>query len=97
MKSRLVSLSYGIIPVAALILLWAAVAASGVAPRALLPSPMAVFLRTIDRLGDPYFLGDIGTTLFAWSAVSGSACSSASRLPCSRPSADQPGWCSTPW
>lgn len=64
MKSRLVSLSYGIIPVAALILLWAAVAASGVAPRALLPSPMAVFLRTIDRLGDPYFLGDIGTTLF---------------------------------
>lgn len=64
MKSRLTSIAFGIIPVAAIIFIWAVVAASGVAPRALLPSPLAVLLRTFSKLGDPYFLGDIGTTLF---------------------------------
>lgn len=64
MRSRYASIALGIIPIVALILLWSAVAASGVASRAMLPSPLAVFLRTIDRLGDARFLGDVGTTLF---------------------------------
>lgn len=54
----------GILPIAGLILLWAWLAQAGVAPKALLPSPWDVALRTVEMLRTPEFLGHIGTTLF---------------------------------
>lgn len=64
MKSRYAPFLLGILPIAALIGLWAALAAYGTLPRALLPSPLAVFARTLTLLGDPEFQMHIATTLF---------------------------------
>lgn len=54
----------GALPIAGLILLWAWLAASGAAPKALLPSPWDVALRTAEMLRDPEFITHVVTTLF---------------------------------
>lgn len=54
----------GLLPIAALILFWAWIASSGLAPRALLPSPLDVASRAGELLVQPDFLGHIATTLF---------------------------------
>ena len=54
----------GLLPIAGLILLWGWLAASGMAPKALLPSPVAVAQRLVELLGQPDFWAHIGTTLF---------------------------------
>jgi NitT/TauT family transport system permease protein len=54
----------GILPIALLIALWYGIAASGIAPAALLPTPQAVFTRFIQDLGDPFFLQHAAITLF---------------------------------
>lgn len=62
-RARLLNL-IGALPIIGLILLWAAIVAADVAPRALLPSPLDVAGRTLTQLGDPAFLSHVGTTLF---------------------------------
>lgn len=64
MKLKQFSPFLGIVPIALVIAIWAAAVAAGAAPRALLPSPLDVLMRTIAQLGDPEFWGHIGTTLF---------------------------------
>ncbi|MBV9078044.1 MAG: ABC transporter permease [Methylobacteriaceae bacterium] len=54
----------GILPLAALVALWWGIVAAGLAPRALLPSPVAVFGRTLASVADPAFL------LHAWATLS---------------------------
>ncbi|WP_134680314.1 ABC transporter permease [Paracoccus ravus] len=54
----------GLVPILGLVLLWGWLAASGMAPRALLPSPVDVVQRLFELLADPDFLAQIGTTLF---------------------------------
>jgi ABC-type nitrate/sulfonate/bicarbonate transport system permease component len=56
--------SIGILPIALLLALWYGIAASGLAPAALLPAPQAVFARLIQNLGDPFFLQHAAITLF---------------------------------
>jgi ABC-type nitrate/sulfonate/bicarbonate transport system permease component len=56
--------SIGIVPIALLLALWYGIAASGLAPAALLPTPQAVFARLIQNLGDPFFLQHAAITLF---------------------------------
>ena len=57
-------LLFGLLPIAGLILLWHVIAASGMAPAALLPSPAAVFGRFAEQLHNPAFLAHAATTLF---------------------------------
>ena len=54
----------GVIPIALIVGLWQALAASGVAPPSLLPAPTAVFGRLIEQLGSPTYLQHMATTLF---------------------------------
>lgn len=54
----------GILPILALVLIWTWAANAGIAPRALLPSPLDVARRTGVMLADPRFRSDIGITLF---------------------------------
>jgi NitT/TauT family transport system permease protein len=54
----------GVLPIALLIALWYGIAASGIAPPALLPTPQAVFVRFVQDLGDPFFLQHTAITLF---------------------------------
>lgn len=54
----------GAIPILALILIWAWAAQAGIAPRALLPSPLDVARRAAEMLADPEFRSNIGVTLF---------------------------------
>ncbi len=54
----------GAIPILALILIWAWAAQAGIAPRALLPSPLDVARRATEMLADPEFRANIGVTLF---------------------------------
>ena len=54
----------GALPIALLLALWYGIAASGLAPAALLPTPQAVFARFIQDLGDPFFLQHAAVTLF---------------------------------
>lgn len=54
----------GALPIALLLLTWAWLAASGMAPRALLPSPLDVARRASELLVQPDFLAHVGTTLF---------------------------------
>jgi len=54
----------GLVPIVLIIALWQALAASGVAPLALLPAPMAVFRRLIEQLGSLTYLQHAATTLF---------------------------------
>lgn len=66
MTSRLAlgRLPIGILPIAALIGLWQLLAATGLAPPALLPRPGAVFLRLVTQLGSGEFLHNVWATLF---------------------------------
>jgi ABC-type nitrate/sulfonate/bicarbonate transport system permease component len=54
----------GTIPIALIVALWYGIAASGLAPPALLPPPQAVLARLIEQLGNPTFLQHAATTLF---------------------------------
>src|SRR5262249_19590721 len=54
----------GIVPVALVLALWQVLAAWGLAPPSLLPSPSAVFVRLAQRLTDASFLQHAAATLF---------------------------------
>jgi len=56
--------SIGALPIALLLALWYGIAASGLAPAALLPTPQAVFARLMQDLGDPFFLQHAAITLY---------------------------------
>ena len=53
----------GALPLAGLLALWQGVAAAGLAPSALLPSPGAVFARLLEQARNPVFLAHAATTL----------------------------------
>jgi ABC-type nitrate/sulfonate/bicarbonate transport system permease component len=55
---------FGLLPILSLIAVWHVVAASGMAPAALLPSPLAVFTRLTEQLQTASFLHHVATTLF---------------------------------
>jgi NitT/TauT family transport system permease protein len=57
-------IAIGILPIALVIALWHAIAASGIAPAVLLPPPAAVFARLIEQAGNLQFLQNAGITLF---------------------------------
>ena len=62
----------GLVPIAALLLAWQATVALGLAPAALLPSPIAVFGRLAQSLADPSYLANVAVTvrrLFAGFAI----------------------------
>jgi NitT/TauT family transport system permease protein len=63
-RRRLAELFVGIVPIAALIGLWQALAAYGYAPPSLLPQPAVVFARLAEQLVNPLFLDHVATTLF---------------------------------
>ncbi|MBX3540538.1 MAG: ABC transporter permease [Chelatococcus sp.] len=54
----------GALPIVGLLVLWQAIYVSGIAPPALLPSPVAVFTRFFQQLGDANFLQNVGVTLY---------------------------------
>lgn len=56
--------AFGLLPIVCLIAVWQVIAASGMAPPALLPPPLAVFTRLLEQLHNPSFLGHAATTLF---------------------------------
>jgi ABC-type nitrate/sulfonate/bicarbonate transport system permease component len=64
MARRLSEVAVGILPIALVLALWHAVAASGIAPAVLLPPPAAVFARLIEQAGNRQFLENAGVTLF---------------------------------
>jgi len=53
----------GALPIALVVALWYAIAASGLAPPALLPAPRAVFARLVEQIGNPLFLHHAAITL----------------------------------
>jgi ABC-type nitrate/sulfonate/bicarbonate transport system permease component len=53
----------GALPLACLLALWHSVAAAGLAPAALLPTPAAVFARLLEQVHNPVFLAHAATTL----------------------------------
>lgn len=63
MRDHQSSFVIGSIPILLLIGFWAWLATSGLTPRALLPSPLDVAIRTQQSLADPEFLTNIGVTL----------------------------------
>jgi len=63
-RLRLAEMVIGIVPIALLVALWHALAASGIAPPSLLPRPAVVFARLAEQLANPLFLGHLATTLF---------------------------------
>jgi ABC-type nitrate/sulfonate/bicarbonate transport system permease component len=63
-SDRSVGALIGIIPIALIIGVWQAIAASGLAPPSLLPAPAAVFARLVQQLGSPAYLDHVATTLF---------------------------------
>lgn len=64
MTRKLQNALIGALPIVALILFWGWMAHSGLAPRALLPSPLDVAKRAVEMLSQPDFLSQIGITLF---------------------------------
>ena len=56
-------MAIGAVPIVALLLVWHGIAASGLAPPALLPAPLAVFTRLAEQLRNPAFLEHAATTL----------------------------------
>ena len=54
----------GLVPIAALLAVWQAAVSGGLAPAALLPSPLAVLGRTADSFIDPGFLANVAVTLW---------------------------------
>ena len=63
-SDRSVGVLIGVIPIALIIGVWQAIAASGLAPPSLLPPPAAVFARLVQQLGSPAYLDHVATTLF---------------------------------
>jgi NitT/TauT family transport system permease protein len=63
-SGRSASALIGVIPIALIIGIWQAIAASGLAPPSLLPAPAAVFARLVQQLGSPAYLDHVATTLF---------------------------------
>ena len=63
-RLRLAEIVAGVLPIALLLALWQGLAASGMAPPALLPRPGVVFARLAEQLTDPIFLDHAATTLF---------------------------------
>lgn len=63
MRNHQSSFVIGSIPILFLIGFWAWLATSGLTPRALLPSPLDVAVRTQQSLSDPEFLTNVGVTL----------------------------------
>lgn len=63
-QSTATDIVIGILPIALLLALWYGIAASGLAPAALLPTPQAVFARLMQDLIDPFFLQHTAITLF---------------------------------
>jgi ABC-type nitrate/sulfonate/bicarbonate transport system permease component len=61
---RASEIALGILPIALVLALWQGIAASGLAPPALLPAPAAVFARLVQQIGNPQFLEHAGVTLF---------------------------------
>lgn len=54
----------GVVPIVGLLAVWQAIAMSGLAPPALLPTPGAVFARFFQQLGSPAFLDHAAVTLY---------------------------------
>jgi NitT/TauT family transport system permease protein len=63
-SGRSASALIGVIPIALIIGIWQAIAASGLAPPSILPPPAAVFARLVQQLGSPAYLDHVATTLF---------------------------------
>ena len=59
---------FGILPIASILALWQALTSMGLAPSALLPPPATVFVRLLQQLHDPVFLGHAATTLLRLAA-----------------------------
>jgi NitT/TauT family transport system permease protein len=57
-------IAIGILPIALVIALWHGIAASGVAPAAILPAPSAVFARLIQQFGTYEYWSHAAVTLF---------------------------------
>ena len=66
--SRTTEWLIGAVPIVLLLALWHGIAASGLAPPALLPAPLAVFARLGEQLRNPLFIEHAATTLFRWFA-----------------------------
>lgn len=54
----------GALPILALLAVWQAIVSAGVAPPALLPSPLLVLRRLAESLADPGYLGHVAVTLY---------------------------------
>jgi ABC-type nitrate/sulfonate/bicarbonate transport system permease component len=61
---RIGEAAIGIVPIAAILLLWHALAVSGATPAAILPPPAAVFARLLQQFGNPQYWDNAATTLF---------------------------------
>ena len=61
---RFGEIALGILPIALVIALWQGIAASGIAPPAILPPPITVFARLIQQIGNPQFVENAAITLF---------------------------------
>ena len=61
---RTAEIAIGILPIALILALWYALAASGKTPAAILPPPSAVFARLIQQFGNPQYWDNVAITLF---------------------------------
>jgi len=61
---RIAEVALGIVPIAAILLLWYALAASGKTPAAILPPPGAVFTRLIQQFGTAEYWSHAAVTMF---------------------------------
>ena len=61
---RIGEIAIGILPIAAILLLWHALAVSGATPVAILPPPGTVFARLLQQFGNPQYWENAATTLF---------------------------------
>jgi NitT/TauT family transport system permease protein len=61
---RIGEIAIGVLPIAAILLAWHALALSGITPAALLPPPATVFARLIQQFGTPQYWEHAATTLF---------------------------------
>ena len=61
---RIGEVTIGIVPIAAILLLWHALAVSGATPAAILPPPATVLARLIQQFGNPQYWENAATTLF---------------------------------
>jgi len=62
---RIGEAALGIVPIAAILLLWHALAVSGATPAAILPTPGTVFARLLQQLGTPQYWD----TVYDWHGV----------------------------